>query len=105
VRRIEAEELVVVHCRNPRQRLWGVLLRLDAVGIMMRGLDINSVEDWLRQEIAGTERLVGPSTVLIPAHRIEQVSLDEASGGAPGIGERLKAACGADAHDRLLEQE
>lgn len=105
MRRIEPEELVVVHCRNPRQRLWGVLLRLDAVGVMLRGLDINSVEDWLRQEIAGAERLVGPSTVLIPTHRIEQVTLDEASGGAPGIGQRLEAACGSNARDLLLEGE
>jgi hypothetical protein len=105
VRHIEAEELVVVHCSSPRQRLWGVLLRLDAVGVMLRGLDINSVEDWLRQEISGSERLIGPSTVFIPSHRIEQISLDEASGGAPGIGDRLAAACGANARDLLLETE
>ena len=47
---IEPGSLVVINCSNPREKFWGLLIRLDPVGAVIRGLDLNSVEDWLRQE-------------------------------------------------------
>ena len=101
MRLVEPGELVIVCCTGPREKIWGVLLRLDATGALVRGIDLHSVEDWLRQGAAGREAAVSPSTVLIPTHRLERIYLDEASGGAPGIGERYRAASGADAREAL----
>ncbi len=98
----EEGALVVAHCSNPREKLWGVLLRLDTVGATIRGLDINSVEDWMRQEISGAEPMIGPSTVFIPTHRLERIFLDESSGGVQGFGDRFRAACGRDPREALV---
>jgi len=57
---IDSGSLVIVHCTNPREKMWGVLLKLDAVGAVIRGMDLNTVEDWLHQEKAGGQALIGP---------------------------------------------
>ncbi len=96
--------LVLMHCANPREKLWGVVLRLDAVGVVVRGLDLNSVEDWMRQESGDRERLIGPSTVFIPMHRVERLYLDERAGGAESLAERFRSLTGRDAREALTEQ-
>lgn len=102
VPRIEEGALVVVCCSGPKEKLWGVVLRLDHVGVALRGLDLDSVEDWLRQEISEGEALIGPSTVFLPTHRVERIYLDESSGAAAGIGDRYRTATGMDVVARLL---
>lgn len=94
--------LVVVHCSSPKEKLWGVLLRLDQVGLVVRGLDINSVDDWLRQEATAGETLIGPSTLFIPSHRIERLYLDERAGAVESLGGRFREASGRDAVEALL---
>ncbi len=102
---VEAGALVVVHCLQPKEKLWGVVLRLDQLGVVVRGLDLNTVEDWLRQTISGGEPLIGPSTVFVPMHRVERIFLDESSGAATGIGDRLRTATGGDVAALLLGEE
>lgn len=99
---VETGALVVVHCIQPKEKLWGVVLRLDELGVVVRGLDLNTVEDWLHQTIAGEEPLIGPSTVFLPMHRVERIFLDESSGAAAGIGDRFRRATGGDVTEILL---
>ena len=73
---IAVGDVVVVHCREPREKVWGLLLQLDGVGVCVRGMDLGSVEDWLCQEASGGERLLGPSTFFLPLHRVQRVDLD-----------------------------
>jgi hypothetical protein len=102
---IDSGSLVIVHCTNPREKLWGVLVRLDAVGVVVRGMDIDSVEDWLRQERSGAPRLIGPSTCLVPTHRIVRIDLDESTGAVQGYGDRYASACGREAREALSGQD
>ena len=102
---VESGALVVVHCLQPKEKLWGVVLRLDQLGVVLRGLDLNTVEDWLRQTISGGDLLIGPSTVFVPMHRIERIFLDESSGAATGIGDRYRDATGGDVKTVLLGEE
>ena len=95
--------LVLMHCSNPREKLWGLVLRLDAVGVVLRGLDLNTVEDWMRQEAGDRERLIGPSTVFVPMPRVERLYLDEHSGAVESLGERFRGMTGRDACDVLAE--
>jgi len=105
VRVVEPGELVIVCCSGPREKIWGLLLRLDAVGAVVRGVDLRSVEDWLRQGLGAPEAPISPSTVLVPTHRVERIYLDEASGGAPGIGDRFAAVHGTDAREALAAED
>ena len=99
---IEKGSLVVLHLSNPREKMWGILQRLDAVGVVVRGLDLESVEDWLRQERAGEDRLIGPSTFFVPLHRVLRIDLDESTMTVDSYGDRYRAACGCDVRDILL---
>ncbi|MCD4748737.1 MAG: hypothetical protein K8R59_05115 [Thermoanaerobaculales bacterium] len=91
---IDAGDVVVVHCREPREKVWGVLLRLDQIGVGVRGMDLGSVEDWLSQEAKDKERLLGPSTFFIPMHRVHRIDLDESTGAVVSIADRYRSACG-----------
>jgi hypothetical protein len=99
---LESGAIVVVDCMNPKEKLWGVLIRLDAIGAVVRGLDLNSVEDWLRQEKSDGPSYIGPSTVFIPVHRLQRVYLDESRPGVPSFADRYVEACGREASEVLL---
>jgi hypothetical protein len=99
---IDVGALVIVHCREPREKMWGVVLRLDSIGLVVRGLDLASVEDWLRQERAEEVGLIGPSTCLIPTHRIVRVDLDESGAVVDSYADRFAKACGRDAREALM---
>jgi hypothetical protein len=94
--------LVVVNCSNPREKVWGLLIRLDSVGAVVRGLDLNSVDDWLRQERNQGDSLIAPGTFLIPTHRILRIDLEESGGLVSSFGDRYTSACGGDVRDALL---
>jgi hypothetical protein len=95
--------LVIIHCCNPREKMWGVLQRLDQVGVVVRGLDLESVEDWLRQEKAGSERMIGPTTFFVPMNRILRIDIDESTVAVDGYGDRFLTACGHDVRGALLD--
>lgn len=99
--RLEVGALVIIHCLNPKEKLWGELERLDQVGVALRGLDLNSVEDWLRQLKAENEGYISPSTVFIPMHRIERIYLDESSQSAECFEARYRSAMGGEIRDAL----
>ncbi len=101
---LEAGALIVLHCCNPKEKMWGLLLRVDALGVVVRGLDLNSVDDWFRQEASGEPAMLAPSTQFVPMHRIERMFLDESTGGVPGYGDRYRTSCGRDPGDALRGQ-
>jgi hypothetical protein len=102
---LEAGEIVIVHCREPKEKLWGLLQRLDGVGIALRGMDLGAVEDWLRQEARGGERLLTPSTFFIPMRRVQRIDLDEAVGPVPAFATRYREIAGGDVRDALAPAE
>ena len=100
---IGEESLVIVHCGNPREKMWGVVVRLDAVGLVLRGLDLESVEDWMRQERADSDKLIGPTTFFVPMHRVLKIDLDDDTPVVESYHKRFATACGRDALEALLE--
>jgi hypothetical protein len=93
---IETGSVVIVHCTAPREKLWGLLLRIDAVGAVIRGMDLTSVDDWIRQEARGDLAAIGPTTFLLPSHRLVRVDLDESAPLVDGYADRYRHACGRD---------
>jgi hypothetical protein len=90
-------DLVVVSLHTPREKLWGVLLSIGAPGIVLRGVDLNAFEDWMRQEARGADRMIVPSTVFFPMTRLERVERDESLGSIPSLADRFVATVGRDA--------
>lgn len=98
---VGVDSLVIVHCSNPREKMWGAVVRLDGTGVVVRGLDLESVEDWLRQERAGGESMIAPTTFFLPMHRVVRIDLDESTAVVESYGDRFRAACGRDVREVL----
>ncbi len=93
--------VVIVHCREPREKLWGLLMRLDGVGVGLRGMELSAVEDWIRQEISGRESFLSPSSFFIPMHRVQRIDLDEDGEAVLGLAQRFEEATGNPVRDVL----
>lgn len=88
--------LVVVSCSSPREKFWGVLLGLSAAGVTVRGVSVETFEDFLRQWVGEGEHLIGPVTLFLPLHRVERIEVDESAGVVEGLGERFERVAGRD---------
>lgn len=86
---------VLVNLQNPREKVWGILLSIQASGITVLGIDLNSFEDWSRTAARG-EREMGLSTVFFPIHRVERVSKDETVGSVPSLAWTFEERVGQD---------
>jgi hypothetical protein len=81
-------EVVIAYLHTPKERVWGKIIELSEIGLILRGLDINSFEDWCRQ-VAKGETGIGLSTVMYPTYRIEKILLDEEIGGIPSFSDKF----------------
>ena len=63
-------------------------------GSVLRGIDLASFDDFLRQLLDHEEATVGLATVFYPMHRVERVAQDEASGSIPSLADRFRDKIG-----------
>lgn len=90
---IAAGSAVVVILHSPREKCWGVLERISAAGIFLRGLDLNAFDDWV-QAVAHDEPFIGPIDLFLPLWRVERLARDEAAGGVPSLAEQFEQRTG-----------
>jgi len=98
-------QLVVVLLREPRERLWGRLLGLEAAGIALRGIDLSPWEEVLGLVRRGETEMIALSSRFYPMHRVESLYLDEASSGVPSLGEEFRHRTGMEASEFLADRE
>lgn len=87
---------VVAFLRDPREKVFGLLLAIDPAGVSLRCIDLQVIDDFLRQEARGAERLIGPMTAFYPMHRLERLERDESVGPMTGYAERFTREVGRD---------
>ena len=87
-------DIVLASLHDPKEMVWGIILRLDNAGMVIRGINTRNFEEWTRQLSSGVEPELGPSTVFYPSHRIERVSLDEQIGIVPSMTNRFVEVVG-----------
>jgi hypothetical protein len=86
---------VLVNLQNPREKFWGVVISIEASGITLCGIDLNSFDDWSRAVARGDGEM-GLSTTFFPLHRVERVTLDESVGSVLSLAETFEARAGKD---------
>ena len=96
-------QLVVVMLREPRERLWGRLLGLEAAGIALRGIDVNPWEEVIGFVRRGEADLAALGTRFLPMHRVESLYLDEPSSGVPSLSEDFERRTGRNPLDFLAD--
>jgi hypothetical protein len=92
---------VTIHLASPREKFWGVLIALSPSGATVRGVSLESFEDWMRQTARSDPALLGAVTVFFPAHRLDRIELDESSGAVEGLGARFRRVTGRDPRAEL----
>jgi hypothetical protein len=94
---------VVAFLQGPKEQFWGRLASITPAGIVLRGLDLETFEDWLRQEARGEERELGPLTFFFPMHRLVRIEKDESVGPVLSYASRFQRDAGRSASDALGE--
>ena len=84
--------IVLVTLNTPREKFWGAVLTISPSGISIRGIDLNSFEDFARLVKAGEN--VTPASVFFPMHRVERIELDARNGDIPSLAERFENRTG-----------
>jgi len=92
-KRIEAGAPVVVVLHTPREKCWGILDEITAAGVFLRGLDLNSFDDWLRS-VLHEEPFIGLNDLFFPLWRVERLTSDETAAGVPSLREQAERRTG-----------
>jgi methylmalonyl-CoA/ethylmalonyl-CoA epimerase len=92
--RLGPGSVVLLYLREPQEKLWGVLRRLDATGVVLEGIDLGSFEDWVAQIEREERSVVGQSVIFVPMVRLERILLDRSSGDLPSLAERFERRTG-----------
>jgi len=84
---------VIVNLQSPREKIWGMLRELNPSGVFVRGIDLNTFEDWVQMIVRG-ERNMGLTHVFLPMWRVERVALDESVDDIPSLASQFYARVG-----------
>ncbi len=85
---------VIVNLANPSEKYWGILGEIGVSGVTMRGIGVQSFDDWTAQAARGEERTLDLATMFFPLFRIERIFLDERVGEVESYRERFEGRVG-----------
>ncbi len=97
---IEPGAPVIVYLHSPREKTWGLLLELRSAGIFIRGIDLNTFDDWVKMIVSG-DRNMGLTHVFVPMWRVERIVLDESVDEIPSLAARFFARVGLTVNEYL----
>jgi hypothetical protein len=86
--------IVLVTLNSPREKFWGAVMEISTAGVSLRGIDLNSFEDFIRLVKAGEAATA--HAVFFPMHRVERMELDLRNGDIPSLRERFESKTGHD---------
>jgi hypothetical protein len=98
---MEVNSVVIVSLASPKEKIWGLLLALESAGITVRGIKLDSFDDFIRQIRNEEETSVGPTTIFYPMHRVERIAMDEPSGAIPSLAEHFQQKTGLTIQEHL----
>ena len=87
-------DLILVHLTNPSEKFWGILERLDGVGVVLRGLNVESFDDWMAQAGSDGPQLLGLVSMFFPLARVERIFRDEQVGPVASYAQRFEQRVG-----------
>lgn len=90
----EESSLVIVNLVNPKEKFFGILNALSSAGVTMRGINLDSFDDWIRQLAKGDDPNLDLITMFVPLFRVERIFLDEASGHIKSFSQRFEDTVG-----------
>lgn len=98
---MELHSIVIVSLHSPKEKLWGELLTIHPAGVTLRGIDLNSFDDFIRQVVHPEGERIGLPTLFFPMTRVERIALDEPSGAIPSLAQMFEQKVGGSLFDYL----
>jgi hypothetical protein len=95
---LPAQSIVIAHLINPSEKYWGVLMGLDASGMVLTGINVSSFDEWARQVARGGRPALGLSTMFVPLFRVERIYLDDQVGEVESFAQRFERHVGVSVH-------
>jgi hypothetical protein len=87
-------QIVLVTLQNPREKFWGILLALTPAGASLRGVDLQSLDDFTQLVKSGEVTTAG--VIFFPMHRVQRIEVDSRSGELPSLADQFVAKTGID---------
>jgi hypothetical protein len=100
---MEPNSIVIVSLHTPKEKIWGELMELQEAGITVRGIDLNSFDDFIRQILDPEGERIGLPTLFFPMQRVERIALDEARGSIPSVADGFERKVGRSLRDYLAQ--
>jgi hypothetical protein len=91
---MELHSIVIVSLHTPKEKVWGEILQISTAGITVRGIDLQSFEDFVRQVRDPETEDIGLPTFFFPMQRVERVALDEPRGSIPSLAQMFEQRVG-----------
>ncbi len=84
---MQPHSIVVVSLHTPKEKIWGELVEITTAGITVRGVDLSSFDEFVRQAVHPEGDRIGLATLFFPHLRVERIALDESHGSIPSLAE------------------
>jgi hypothetical protein len=84
---------VLVMLHSPREKCWGMLDEITSAGVFLRGLDLQSFDDWT-SAVVHREPFMGLGSMFFPMWRIERIAKDETLGEVPSLRQQAEQRTG-----------
>ncbi len=91
---LEPHSIVVVSLHTPKEKVWGEIVGLDIAGVTVRGVNLDSFDEFVRQARDPEGDSLGLPTLFFPMLRVERVALDERRGSVPSLAELFEQKVG-----------
>lgn len=100
---MQPHSIVVVSLHSPKEKVWGELVEISTAGVTLRGIDLSSFDEFVRQILHPEGDRMGLPTLFFPMLRIERIALDEARGSIPSLAETFARKVGRSLGEYLTE--
>lgn len=100
---MDLKSIVIVSLHDPKEKIWGQLVALSQAGVTVRGIDLNSFDDFVRQVMNPEGAQVGLATIFYPLHRVERIAVDEPKGEIPSLSQTFHTKVGVTLTEYLAE--
>ena len=100
---MQPHSIVVLSLHTPKEKVWGELVEISTAGVTLRGVDLSSFDEFVRQVKHPEGERMGLPTLFFPMLRIERIALDEPRGSIPSLAEVFAKKTGRSLGDYLAQ--
>jgi hypothetical protein len=93
--------VVILNLVTPKEKFWGALRSLSSAGVTLKGINLDSFDDWVRQLARDDEYNLDAVTMFVPLFRVERIFLDEPVGTVRSYSQRFADIVGTSAIEYL----